>query len=127
MSENETHPNADGASSNALQSVTGTVKWFDPRKGFGFIIGPDGKIEYAGLPGSFAELTVDALLAGDKRHHGRTAQGDDPVIDLAREKTQRQADDAGAMAQHPLDRVGGLACIGGAEHSADAPRVCKGI
>ena len=30
-----------------------------------FIIGPDGKIEYAGLPGSFAELTVDALLAGD--------------------------------------------------------------
>lgn len=29
------------------------------------IIGPDGKIEYTGLPGSFAELTVDALLAGD--------------------------------------------------------------
>ena len=21
----------------------GTVKWFDPKKGFGFIIGPDGK------------------------------------------------------------------------------------
>ena len=30
-----------------------------------FIIGPAGKIEYTGLPGSFAELTVDALLAGD--------------------------------------------------------------
>lgn len=30
-----------------------------------FVIGPDGKIEYTGLPGSFAELTVDALLAGD--------------------------------------------------------------
>lgn len=30
-----------------------------------FVIGPDGKIEYIGLPGSFAELTVDALLAGD--------------------------------------------------------------
>jgi peroxiredoxin len=29
------------------------------------IIGPAGKIEYSGLPGSFAELTVDALLAGD--------------------------------------------------------------
>jgi len=29
------------------------------------IIGPEGKIEYTGLPGSFAELTVDALLAGD--------------------------------------------------------------
>lgn len=30
-----------------------------------FVIGPDGKIEFTGLPGSFAELTVDALLAGD--------------------------------------------------------------
>lgn len=29
------------------------------------VIGPDGKIEYTGLPGSFAELTVDALLRGD--------------------------------------------------------------
>lgn len=29
------------------------------------IIDPAGKIEYTGLPGSFAELTVDALLAGD--------------------------------------------------------------
>ncbi len=29
------------------------------------IISPAGKIEYTGLPGSFAELTVDALLAGD--------------------------------------------------------------
>lgn len=29
------------------------------------VIGPAGKIEYTGLPGSFAELTVDALLAGD--------------------------------------------------------------
>lgn len=30
-----------------------------------FVISPDGKIEFTGLPGSFAELTVDALLAGD--------------------------------------------------------------
>ncbi len=26
---------------NQLNQVQGTVKWFDPRKGFGFIIGPD--------------------------------------------------------------------------------------
>jgi CspA family cold shock protein len=26
-----------------LESVEGEVKWFDPRKGFGFIIGPDGQ------------------------------------------------------------------------------------
>ena len=54
----------------------------------------------------------DALLAGDQRHDGGTAQGDDLVIDLARQKAQRQADDAGAVAQHPLDGVMGLAGIG---------------
>jgi CspA family cold shock protein len=26
-----------------LESVEGLVKWFDPRKGFGFIVGPDGQ------------------------------------------------------------------------------------
>lgn len=26
-----------------LSDVEGTVKWFDPRKGFGFIIGPEGQ------------------------------------------------------------------------------------
>lgn len=26
-----------------IVGVTGTVKWFDPRKGFGFIIGPEGQ------------------------------------------------------------------------------------
>ncbi|MBL4698713.1 MAG: cold shock domain-containing protein [Phycisphaerales bacterium] len=27
--------------STHLNEVHGTVKWFDPRKGFGFIVGPD--------------------------------------------------------------------------------------
>lgn len=26
-----------------LREVEGAVKWFDPRKGFGFIIGPEGQ------------------------------------------------------------------------------------
>lgn len=26
-----------------LTSVEGEVKWFDPRKGFGFIVGPEGQ------------------------------------------------------------------------------------
>ena len=30
-----------------LIAVTGEVKWFDPRKGFGFIIGPDGQDIFA--------------------------------------------------------------------------------
>ena len=27
----------------ALENVEGQVKWFDPRKGFGFIVGPEGQ------------------------------------------------------------------------------------
>ena len=26
-----------------LTAIKGAVKWFDPRKGFGFIVGPDGQ------------------------------------------------------------------------------------
>ncbi len=29
--------------SQAIAETEGVVKWFDPRKGFGFIIGPDGQ------------------------------------------------------------------------------------
>ena len=28
---------------NEFVNVQGTVKWFDPRKGFGFVIGPQGE------------------------------------------------------------------------------------
>jgi len=30
-------------SNTELHQVEGTVKWFDPRKGYGFIIGPEGQ------------------------------------------------------------------------------------
>jgi len=30
-----------------IEQATGTVKWFDPRKGFGFIIGPEGQDIFA--------------------------------------------------------------------------------
>jgi len=33
---------ADGQAGR-LEDVEGEVKWFDPRKGFGFIIGPEGQ------------------------------------------------------------------------------------
>lgn len=33
----------DQDGSNRLEQVEGEVKWFDPRKGFGFLIGPDGQ------------------------------------------------------------------------------------
>jgi hypothetical protein len=62
----------------------------------------------------------DALLAGDQRDDGGAAERDDAVVDLAREQAQRQADDAGAVAEHALDGVVGLAGVGRAEHRADA-------
>lgn len=33
--------------SSQIQGVEGQVKWFDPRKGFGFIIGPEGQDIFA--------------------------------------------------------------------------------
>jgi CspA family cold shock protein len=33
MSDNPSH----------LKGVAGEVKWFDPRKGFGFVVGPEGQ------------------------------------------------------------------------------------
>lgn len=34
---------ADHAQNEQLVGVEGVVKWFDPRKGFGFIVGPEGQ------------------------------------------------------------------------------------
>ncbi len=31
------------ASGDAIRGAEGVVKWFDPRKGFGFIVGPEGQ------------------------------------------------------------------------------------
>ena len=29
--------------SQSIEGIEGVVKWFDPRKGFGFIVGPEGQ------------------------------------------------------------------------------------
>lgn len=33
----------DQAPLATIESLEGVVKWFDPRKGFGFIVGPEGQ------------------------------------------------------------------------------------
>jgi len=47
MSESSEQAGPDRADSSAdadqLTAVKGSVKWFDPRKGFGFIVGPEGQ------------------------------------------------------------------------------------
>jgi hypothetical protein len=63
---------------------------------------------------------LDLLFAGDERN----SVGADPlhraVIDFAGQEPQRQADHAGGMRQHPLDRQMSLAGIGRAKHGGNA-------
>lgn len=37
----------DQANTPQLVGVEGVVKWFDPRKGFGFVVGPEGQDIFA--------------------------------------------------------------------------------
>ena len=62
----------------------------------------------------------DFFFASDQRGGGSALLGNDLVIDLPRQQAERQADHAGAVRQHPLDREMGLAGIGGAQHRGHA-------
>ncbi len=68
----------------------------------------------------------DLLLARDQRHLVGAAQLDDPVIDLARQQAQRQADHAGFVGQHAFDGEMGLAGIGGPQDGGDFGGGCHG-
>jgi hypothetical protein len=58
----------------------------------------------------------DLFLAGDEGDARIAARLDNPVVDLARQQPQRQADHARGMGQHALDREMGLAGVGRAEN-----------
>ncbi len=62
----------------------------------------------------------DLLLAGDQSDRFRADPGEDLVIHLAGQQTQRKANDSRGMREHPFDRKMGLAGIGGAEDGGDA-------
>ena len=61
----------------------------------------------------------DFFFAGDESGEARSLQPHHLVIDLARQKTQRQADHAGLMRQHPLYGEMRLAGVSGAEDGGD--------
>ena len=52
-----------------LEGIEGTVKWFDPRKGYGFIVGPEGQdifAHYSVIQGEgFRALTDGAAITYD--------------------------------------------------------------
>ena len=58
----------------------------------------------------------NAFFARDQCHHRRAARGDNPVVNLARQQPQRQANHPSAMPQHPLDRVMSFSGVGRPKH-----------
>lgn len=51
-----------GNESNQLVDISGSVKWFDPRKGFGFIVGPDEQdifVHYTVIQGEGFRVLAD--------------------------------------------------------------------
>ncbi|VAX35929.1 Cold shock protein of CSP family [hydrothermal vent metagenome] len=58
-----------------LEGVEGLVKWFDPRKGFGFLVGPDGQdifVHYSCIEGDgFRVLKDGAAVVYDAEESGK--------------------------------------------------------
>src|SRR6516162_5826606 len=70
---------------------------------------------------------LDLLLAGDERDRFRAHARRDLIVELARQKPQRQPDDAGGMTEHALDREMRLAGVGRPKHGGDAGAAGAGI
>jgi cold shock protein len=62
-------PHAHAPRLTRLDHIEGLVKWFDPRKGFGFIVGPDGAdvfVHYSVIQGEgFRALKDEATVQYD--------------------------------------------------------------
>ena len=63
--------------------LTGKVKWFDPKKGYGFIIGDEGQdvfVHYTSIAGEGFRTLKDGevvnyeLVVGDKGHQARKVE-----------------------------------------------------
>lgn len=76
---------ADG---NVLTGVEGVVKWFDPKKGYGFIIGPDNQdifVHYSQIEGEGFRVLKDGGAVeydarnGDKGWHATRVKRLDDV------------------------------------------------
>lgn len=70
----KTTPHAESPASAAapgtlLEHIEGVVKWFDPRKGYGFVVGPQGQdifVHYSVIQGEgFRVLTDGAEITYD--------------------------------------------------------------
>lgn len=79
-----------------LVNVEGVVKWFDPKKGFGFIVGPDGQdifAHYTKIEGDGFRVLKDGSKVrydaqrGDKGWNAsKIVRIDDPEVDTTARK-----------------------------------------
>ena len=75
-----------------LHRVQGIVKWFDPRKGFGFIVGPEGQdvfVHYSQIEGDgFRVLKDGAAVEYDAEktdrgwHATRVSRVEEPEVEV---------------------------------------------
>jgi len=79
----------DGQAAAPIE-VTGTVKWFDPVKGFGFVVSDDG--------GSDILLHVNVL-----RNFGQSSVADGARITLVAQKTERGVQAVSIVSITPLE------------------------
>jgi CspA family cold shock protein len=77
-----------GSDATRIDSGFGTVKWFDSRKGFGFIVGPDGQdvfVHYSKIEGDGYRVLSDGEQVSydaektDRGWHATRVAHDSPV------------------------------------------------
>lgn len=83
-----------GNESNQLVDISGSVKWFDPRKGFGFIVGPDEQdifVHYTVIQGEGFRVLADGspvTYSAENGDKGWRATKVTPVeTDVAKDET----------------------------------------
>lgn len=85
-----------------LLNIDGVVKWFDPRKGFGFLVGPQGDdvfVHYSVIEGDGfkvlkdgSHVTFDAARSGKGWKATRCVRSERiPEITVVVKKTERNA------------------------------------
>lgn len=70
------------------QDVSGTVKWFDPVKGFGFVVADDGGVDIL--------LHINVL-----RNFGQSSVADGTVLTVRTQKTERGVQAVEVLSIHP--------------------------